>query len=86
MDNRLTRCGAVHALGEIGDPTFVEPLVRCLAGDDDPKVQRLVATVLAEIGEAAEGPLRKVLEENRMRGKNRQNQAKCVLWKLGMNI
>jgi HEAT repeat protein len=86
VDNRLTRRGAVRALGEIGDPTFVEPLIRCLAGDDDSKVQRLVATVLAEIGEAAEGPLRKALEENRIRGKHRQNQAKRALRKLRMSI
>jgi HEAT repeat protein len=86
VDNRLTRRGAVRALGEIGDPTFIEPLIRCLARDDDPKVQRLVATVLAEIGEAAEGPLRKALEENRIRGKHRQNQAKHVLWKLRMSM
>jgi HEAT repeat protein len=85
-DNRLTRRGAIRALEEIGDPTSVEPLIRCLAGDDDPKVQRLAATALAAIGEAVEGPLRKALEENRIRGNRRQNQVKRVLWKLGVSI
>jgi len=43
----------------------------------------LVAAVLVEIGEAAEEPLRKALEENRIRGKHQQNQARRVLRKLG---
>jgi HEAT repeat protein len=69
-----------------GDPISVEPLTHYLVEDDDLKVQRSAATVPAEMGEAAEGPLKKALEENRTRGKHRQNQAKRVLWKLGMGI
>jgi HEAT repeat protein len=77
-DNRLTRRGAVRALGETHDPALVEPLIRCLAKDKDPKVQALAATALAEIGEPAEGPLRKALEENRKRGKRRSHATRAL--------
>lgn len=32
----LTRIGAAHALGRLGDPAAVEPLIKCLRAHDDP--------------------------------------------------
>jgi HEAT repeat protein len=82
-DNRLIRRGAVRGLAEARDPAAVGPLIRCLE-DEDPKVRRLAAAALSEVGESAVAPLKRALEECRMRGKHGQDLVRNVLRKLGV--
>jgi HEAT repeat protein len=80
-DNRLIRRGAVRGLAETRDPAAVGPLIRCLE-DEDPKVRRLAAAALSEVGESAVAPLKRALEECRMRGERGQDLVRNVLRKL----
>jgi HEAT repeat protein len=81
--DKLTRRGAARALGERQHPALIEPLIRCIAREEDPKVRGLVSHALQRIGEAAEEPLIRAIEEQIFGGKAQRNAAKRVLWAMG---
>ena len=84
-DDNLVRRGAVRALADANHPTAIEPLIRCLE-DEDSKVRKLAAAALCEMGEKAEEPLKRALEESRIQGKRHRNLAKGVLRRLRVEI
>lgn len=44
------RAAAAEALGEVGDPSAIEPLGKALTGDDDSDVREAAAEALGELG------------------------------------
>jgi HEAT repeat protein len=85
-NSQHVRRGAVRGLTEAGDPVSIEPLIRCLVDDEDSKVRGLAGMALVEVGEEAALPLAKALKEGRIEGKHRQNTAKNVLQRLGLDV
>jgi HEAT repeat protein len=79
----MVRRGAIRGLGEVRDPTAIEPLIERIAKDDDGKARKLAAGSLVKIGAAAIGPLQRALAENRVLGKHRQSLIKETLSRLG---
>jgi HEAT repeat protein len=77
------RRGALRGLAEAKDPIAIEPLIRCLNEDEDSKARGLAAAALAEMGREAVKPLRRALEEGRMRDRQRRNLVANALRKLG---
>jgi HEAT repeat protein len=84
--DKLTRRGAARALSERRDPALIEPLVECVAHEEDPKVRGLVSRALQGVGEAAKEPLIRAIEEQIFGGKAQRNAAKRVLWAMGVRI
>jgi len=84
-DDKQVRRGAIRALGNSDHPMAIERLIQCIE-DEDSKVRGLAAAVLSQMGEKAKASLEKALEENRIQGKHRQNLARGVLRRLGVEI
>ena len=84
-DDKHVRRGVVRALANVEHPMAIERLIQCIE-DEDSKVRGLAAAALSQMGEKAKASLEKALEEHRIQGKHRQNLARGVLRRLGVEI